>query len=37
MSKKDGKLNPNDIGSMKITVSKKTQKEIQNNQNKKKK
>ncbi|MCS0670190.1 hypothetical protein NX023_02815 [Cytobacillus firmus] len=38
MGMKDGKAEPNDIGSnMKITVSKKTQKEIQNNQNNNKK
>jgi hypothetical protein len=38
VGKKDGKPNPNDVGSnMKITVSKKTQKEIQNNQNNNKK
>lgn len=35
MGKKDGKSNPNDVGSnMKITVSKKTQKKIQDSQKK---
>ncbi|WP_156412558.1 hypothetical protein [Fictibacillus enclensis] len=38
MGKKDGKPKPNDVGSkMKITVSKKTQKKIQESQDKKKK
>jgi hypothetical protein len=38
MGKKDGKPEPNDIGSnMKITISKKTQKEIQSKKDTKKK
>jgi hypothetical protein len=38
MGKKDGKPEPNDVGSnMKIKISKETQKKIQENQDKKKK